>query len=97
MTTLADAYKDDLERKFLEQMTLGETGDDGPDDSFFELRGLLLRTRLKIALDELMSGLAAKRAGRTNPEADVVSKDIITTVVQDIAMALTGKEWVPKE
>lgn len=97
MTTLADAYKDDLERKFLEQLALGETMDDGPDEALFELKGLLLKTRLKIALEELMSGLSAERAGNLNPEATAVSKNIITTVVQDVAMALTGKEWEPKE
>ena len=96
MTTLAEAYAWDLERKFTEQLSLdGDTPD--KCEALFELKGIVLKTRLDVALSELLASLEAEEAGNSNPEAHKVCQGIIETVVKDVATALTGKEWEPKE
>ena len=95
MTTLAEAYKWDLTRKFKEQLSLeGDTPD--ACEALFELKGIVLKTLLGTALNELLASLESQQAGKKNPEAKAVSQGIVETVVKDIAMALTGKEWEPK-
>ena len=96
MTTLADAYKNDMKRIYHNAIDFGELGTNIENEALFDLNVGVLQSLLKKAVGERRGQIIATRKGTLDPKTDKVCNTILETAIKDIGMALTGKEWEPK-